>query len=57
MGKLPIPAGLKRYLVPVWNEAHRVGWLRAITPARASPGAGSIAPSAAGSGRCSIAGE
>ena len=27
MGRLPIPAGLKRYLVPIWNEAHRLGWL------------------------------
>ncbi len=27
MGRLPIHAGLKRYLVPTWNEAHRVGWL------------------------------
>jgi len=27
MGRLPIPAGWKRYLVPVWNEAHRIGWL------------------------------
>ncbi len=27
MGRLPIPAGLKRYLVPIWNEAHRIGWL------------------------------
>lgn len=27
MGGLPIPAGLKRHLVPIWNEAHRIGWL------------------------------
>jgi SAM-dependent methyltransferase len=27
MGRLPIPLGLKRLLVPVWNEANRVGWL------------------------------
>ncbi|MGA2706340.1 MAG: hypothetical protein ABSH35_35420 [Isosphaeraceae bacterium] len=27
MGRLPIPAGLKPYLVPIWNEAHRIGWL------------------------------
>ncbi len=27
MGRLPIPAGWKRYLVPIWNEAHRIGWL------------------------------
>lgn len=27
MGKLPIPAKLKRFIVPVWNEAHRIGWL------------------------------
>ena len=27
MAGLPIPAGLKRYLVPIWNEAHRIGWL------------------------------
>jgi SAM-dependent methyltransferase len=27
MGRLPIPAGLKRLLVPIWNEAHRIGWL------------------------------
>jgi SAM-dependent methyltransferase len=27
MGRFPIPEGLKRHLVPVWNEAHRIGWL------------------------------
>jgi len=27
MGRLPIPPGWKRYLVPAWNEAHRIGWL------------------------------
>lgn len=27
MSRLPIPEPLKRLLVPVWNEAHRVGWL------------------------------
>jgi Methyltransferase domain len=27
MGRLPIPTRLKRYLVPIWNEVHRVGWL------------------------------
>jgi SAM-dependent methyltransferase len=27
MGRVPIPAALKRLLVPVWNEAHRLGWL------------------------------
>jgi SAM-dependent methyltransferase len=27
MGRIPLPAGLKRYLVPVWNEAHRLGWI------------------------------
>jgi len=27
MGRLPILAGWKRYLVPIWNEAHRIGWL------------------------------
>ncbi len=27
MAGLPIPAGLKRYLVSIWNEAHRIGWL------------------------------
>jgi SAM-dependent methyltransferase len=27
MSRVPIPAGLKRYLVPVWNVAHRIGWL------------------------------
>jgi SAM-dependent methyltransferase len=27
MARLPIPAGLKRILVPIWNEAHRLGWL------------------------------
>ncbi len=27
MGRLPIPAGWKRYLVPIWNQAHRIGWL------------------------------
>ena len=25
MGRLPIPAGLKRYLVPAWNKGHRIG--------------------------------
>ncbi|MGC8642262.1 MAG: class I SAM-dependent methyltransferase [Isosphaeraceae bacterium] len=27
MGKLPIPPSLKRILVPIWNEGHRLGWL------------------------------
>ena len=27
MGRLPIPARLKRWLVPIWNEVHRIGWL------------------------------
>jgi SAM-dependent methyltransferase len=27
MGKLFIPEGAKRILVPIWNEAHRLGWL------------------------------
>lgn len=27
MSPLPIPSGLKRRLVPIWNEAHRIGWL------------------------------
>jgi SAM-dependent methyltransferase len=27
MGRIPVPPWLKRYLVPVWNEAHRLGWL------------------------------
>jgi SAM-dependent methyltransferase len=26
MGRFPVPSRLKRYLVPVWNEAHRLGW-------------------------------
>jgi SAM-dependent methyltransferase len=26
MGRIPIPDGLKRVLVPIWNEAHRLGW-------------------------------
>src|SRR4051812_7933840 len=27
MSPRPIPPGLKRILVPIWNAAHRVGWL------------------------------
>ena len=27
MSRLPIPAPLKRVLVPVWNESHRFGWI------------------------------
>ena len=27
MGRIPVPPWLKRYLVPAWNEAHRLGWL------------------------------
>src|SRR5438034_925943 len=27
MGRMPVPPWLKRFLVPVWNEAHRLGWL------------------------------
>jgi hypothetical protein len=27
MGRVPIPDGLKRVLVPIWNESHRLGWL------------------------------
>lgn len=27
MGRLPIPRSLKRVLVPLWNEAHRLGWM------------------------------
>src|SRR5271166_972069 len=27
MTRLPISAGLKRLLVPIWNEAHRISWL------------------------------
>jgi SAM-dependent methyltransferase len=27
MGRLPIPRALKRVLVPLWNEAHRLGWI------------------------------
>lgn len=27
MVRPPIPRALKRFLVPAWNEAHRVGWL------------------------------
>jgi hypothetical protein len=26
MGRIPIPVNLKRVLVPIWNEAHRLGW-------------------------------
>lgn len=26
-GSIPIPAPLKRLLVPCWNEAHRLGWI------------------------------
>src|SRR4051794_18243243 len=26
MGRIPIPDGLKRVLVPIWNGAHRLGW-------------------------------
>jgi len=27
MARFPVPAGLKRWLVPIWNAAHRYGWL------------------------------
>ncbi|WP_250846632.1 class I SAM-dependent methyltransferase [Aquisphaera insulae] len=27
MGRLPMPGPIKRVLVPIWNEAHRLGWL------------------------------
>lgn len=27
MSRLQIPAGLKRILVPIWYETHRIGWL------------------------------
>jgi SAM-dependent methyltransferase len=27
MPRIPIPLALKRRLVPIWNEAHRLGWL------------------------------
>src|SRR3954469_12269521 len=27
MGRMPLPRGLKRCLVPIWNGAHRLGWL------------------------------
>lgn len=27
MSRILVPPRLKRYLVPVWNEAHRLGWL------------------------------
>ena len=27
MGRLPVPRALKRVLVPLWNEAHRLGWI------------------------------
>jgi SAM-dependent methyltransferase len=27
MARLPIPPALKRRLVPLWNEVHRLGWL------------------------------
>jgi len=27
MGRLPVPRVLKRVLVPLWNQAHRLGWM------------------------------
>lgn len=26
MGRFPVPSGLKRHIVPIWNGAHRLGW-------------------------------
>ena len=57
MGRLPIPAGLKRYLVPIWNEAHRLGWLVRDYPRRVCTAGGRLVSSAGSSGRCSFAGE
>ena len=57
MGRLPIPAGLKRHLVPYWNEAHRIGWLVRDYSAACARVDGRPVPFAGSSGRCCFAGE
>jgi len=27
MSRLPLPGSVKRFLIPIWNEGHRIGWL------------------------------